>query len=660
MKTQPVVAADMAFDDCGTPYSTEYADSYHPLAGAWQQARHVFIAGNGLPQRWAGRARFVILETGFGLGNNFLATWQAWRDDPSRCERLVFISIEERPLTRADLAAVFRPEALQPLAAEFVAAWPPLTPNLHTLRFENGSVQLLLALGDIDAWLPEIVASVDGFYLDGFAPARNPRMWDLRVCKALGRMAAADATLATWTAARSVRDALTTAGFEVRAAPGTGGKRDITLARHAPRFMARSASRPGAAKVAPASAAPRRALIVGGGLAGCGLAWALAEHGWSSRVIDRHAQPAAEASGNAAGLFHGIVHAQDGTHARFNRAAALMVRGAIGTALAAHGVNGATQGLLRLETHLDPVRMQALLAREGLPPEYVQALGSSAASELAGLPLQAPAWYFPGGGWVDPAALARSYLERAGARVTWCGGRDVHALRRVAGGWELLGRDGAPIDTAPTVVLANGFDVQRLLDLPDTAISSVRGQISRIRTSAAMRGPRLPVAGAGYVIPAPEGWLTFGATSQPGDADPEVRAEDHAANLAQLARLIGSLPDSAGREWQGRTAWRATSEDRLPLIGAVPDRQAIGVGRQGGKGGASSATPLRLDQPRFVPRLPGLYAYAALGSRGITMSALGGQLLAALIAGAPLPVEAGLVDAVDPARFVSRRHNRDD
>ena len=61
----------------------------------------MFLGGNGLPQRWAGRERFVVLETGFGLGNNFLATWAAWRDDPQRCARLHFVSIERHPPTRA-------------------------------------------------------------------------------------------------------------------------------------------------------------------------------------------------------------------------------------------------------------------------------------------------------------------------------------------------------------------------------------------------------------------------------------------------------------------------------------------------------------------------------------------------------------------------------
>ncbi|HEY8710851.1 MAG TPA: tRNA (5-methylaminomethyl-2-thiouridine)(34)-methyltransferase MnmD, partial [Burkholderiaceae bacterium] len=228
MNTAPIVPATLAFNDDGVPFSPEYQDIYHPQAGALLQARHVFLGGNELPCRWQRRERFVVLEAGFGLGHNFLATWQAWRDDPQRCAQLWFISIEQHPLTHDGLTTAHRDCAMPELAVALHRAWPPLTANLHRLDFDEGRVQLLLALGDVQAWLPELVASVDAFYLDGFAPAINPRMWDERVCKALGRLAAPGATLATWSAAHAVRARLTSAGFKVRLASGTGGKRDIT------------------------------------------------------------------------------------------------------------------------------------------------------------------------------------------------------------------------------------------------------------------------------------------------------------------------------------------------------------------------------------------------------------------------------------------------
>ena len=104
MKTAPIVAAVVDFSDPAATRAPAYDDVYHPRSGAFEQARQVFLAGNGLPERWQGRARFAVLETGFGLGNNFLATWAAWHDDAERCERLHYLSLEKHPLSREDLA----------------------------------------------------------------------------------------------------------------------------------------------------------------------------------------------------------------------------------------------------------------------------------------------------------------------------------------------------------------------------------------------------------------------------------------------------------------------------------------------------------------------------------------------------------------------------
>ena len=243
MKTSPIVDARIERSAEGLPYSARFGDVYHPRSGALEQAGHVFLGGNGLPQRWAARDRFVIAETGFGLGNNFLATWAAWRADPQRSERLDFVSVELHPPTRDDIAAWPRDAQTAALAHELAAQWPPLVQGLHRLAFDDGRVRLHLAFGDAARWVPEWVARVDAFFLDGFAPDRNPAMWDERLLKALARLAAPGATAATWSAARSVRDGLTTAGFTVNKSPGSGGKRDITTARfepprHAPRSTA--------------------------------------------------------------------------------------------------------------------------------------------------------------------------------------------------------------------------------------------------------------------------------------------------------------------------------------------------------------------------------------------------------------------------------------
>lgn len=639
MKTQAIRAADIQLKD-GIPFSPEFGDVYHPAAGPAAQARHVFLGGNGLPARWAGRDRFVILEAGFGLGNNFLATWDAWRRDEARCRRLVFVSIERHPPSRQSLRELPRDESLRPLAEELESVWPPLTPNLHRLLFEGGRVELLLAFGDIASWLPEIVARVDAFYLDGFAPARNPQMWDARLFKAMARLAAPDATAATWSVARMVREGLRTAGFEVDTAAGSGGKRDITVARYAPRFQPRRAP----ARLSP-PCVPANAMIVGAGLAGCAAAWALARQGIRSTVLDRNEALASEASGNPAGLFHGIVNPQDGAHARFNRAAALETERVVRRFLSQRPGAGAVEGLLRLETASDVGRMREVLRQQGLPAEYIQAVDAREASELAGIALDRPAWHYPGGGWLRPAELARWFLDDAGDMTRFIGGVDIRGIRRAGSQWLATDASGETVAEADSVVLANAASVEQLLGDTGWPIERVRGQLSIANAAELPHLPRIPVAGSGYLLPDVDGRVIFGATVQPGVDDPDCRDADHRHNLAQLASLLGRSVGIEPGSLTGRVGWRWATDDRLPIVGAIPDIIEAG-------------TMARLDQARFVPRVEGLYVLTGLASRGITWCSLCAQVLASAISGAPAPLEASLLDAIDPARFLVRSVRR--
>ena len=603
-----------------------------------------------LAVRWRGRERFAVLETGFGHGQLFLSTWDAWRRDPQRCAKLCFIAIEPQPPTQGDLTSAHAGSTLAGLAGSMLAAWPPLTPDLHSLDFEHGQVSLMLAVGRSHTWLPELVASVDAFFIDcdsDFAGAAAGAR-DARFCKALGRLAAPEATLQATNDSPAFRADLATAGFDVRPAPG------LTIAHYKPKFKPR---RPiGRALVAASN--DRRVLIVGAGLAGCAAASALAEQGWRSTLLERRAGVAEEGSGNPAGLFHGIVNAQDGLHARFNRAAALSASAAVQTAVSAHAAHGSAAGLLRLETAMERTQMQRVLDTLALPASYVQAVTAAEASALCDMPLQFPAWYYPGGGWVQPAALARAYLAHAAGHTHLRSGIEVQALRFAAGQWQALDPHGRVIDSAPALLLANAGNALRLLGAPGWPIEKLRGQISSAAASAF--GPpgsagrsRLPIAGAGYLLPEVGGRVMFGATAQAFDDDASVRAADHRFNLEQLERLAGRALALETGALEGRTAWRWSSRDRLPVIGAVPAMACIELGQ------ATPAAPTRpTDQPRFVTRVPGLYVFMALGSRGITWSALGGRVAASVITGAPAPLGASLLDAIDPARFIMRALRR--
>lgn len=586
-----------------------------------------------LPERWRARGRFVVLTTTFADGHLFLATWLAWRRDPRRCDRLVFVAVDPQPPTLDAWLPVHDGTPLQALARELARAWPPLSANVHTLAFDGDRVQLLLACGPPASWLPALRVEADALVLEtdaGVAGASGVA----RLLTALGRRAVPGATLTLDAGVAAAQGpALAASGFVVDA-PGDGETRG-SVARYAPRARR--------ARPADGRVDARRAVVVGAGIAGAAVAQALARQGLQVEVFDRHGTSAAEASGQPAALFHGIVHADDGPYARLYRAAALEAQRCYGGAIASGAVAGAAAGLLRVAEHDDTLAaMQALLARCALPAAYVQALDAAAATQRAGLALARPAWLYPGGGWIDPAAWCRLALTEPGVHLV--GGVAVARLSRQDAAWRLHDADDRVVGAAPIVVLANARGAAPLAApwLPRPwPLRHSRGQTSLWRAAPAR--PRCALAGDGYALPTADGALVFGATREFGDpaanlpSAPELRAQDHGENVQRLQRLCGIEPPPPGT-LTGCTGWRLHTDDRLPIAGALP------VAPGGG----------RLDQGRLLAREPGLFVLAALGSRGVTLAPLLGRLVAAMAVGAPWPLEQDLVDAVDPARWQVR------
>src|SRR5258708_14859453 len=301
-----VVPAKLERDAGGTPYSSAFADVYHSTQGGLEQARHVFLAGNELPERWRERDCFTILETGFGIGLSFLAAWDAWRQDPRRPKRLHFISVEARPFELHDLSPALAPFAgLEALARALANVWPPPLAGFHRLHFDAGNVILTLLFGEAHRMLPQLVGRADAFFLDGFTPARNPDMWSPEVVRQLARLAAPGATLATWTVAGGVPAALADARFEIGTRPGFASKREMLVGR----------CRDGA----PAARAQRRAAIVGAGAAGTLAAERLASRGWEVALVDVRSEP----NTSAVGLVRPIANLRDAVNAQPSRAAFL-------------------------------------------------------------------------------------------------------------------------------------------------------------------------------------------------------------------------------------------------------------------------------------------------------------------------------------------------
>jgi tRNA 5-methylaminomethyl-2-thiouridine biosynthesis bifunctional protein len=561
---------------------------------------------HSLPGHWQGRQRFVILDLDEGAAARFEALHATWCADPRRCERLIVI-------------ALHGPESADA---------------------EHGQVQWMRLHGAPEPTLRGLQAQVDAFFL-GLAPEVSPDL-----LRRLNRLAGREALLVTPQASPALRDGLTRHGFAVDdQAPSS-----LTRAHFSPRFTA-----PPPAAFRPPHQGPRQALVIGAGLAGCAAAWALSRQGWQATVLDRQPAPAQETSGNPGGLMHGTFNAPDSLHARWFRAASLLTARLAAPAVASGQVAGDLSGLLRLEERLDQAQAAAQLARVGLPDTYLRWATPDEARQGTGLATESGGWFYPQAGWLSPGDWSRWLLAQAASvgLARFQGGLGVEALHHDPDrGWQALDAAGRVMAEAPVVVLANALAVDRLLPAPASRLKlrAVRGQTTLLPADLpGLRRPRQALSGQGYGLTLPDGQVLIGATSQPGDPDTGLRASDQRHNLGRAARLGICSPDADLFEalaLQGRVGWRATTPDRLPLIGPPPDLIAGDAMRQTGR--------TRLDglhhRPRCHGATHGLYVFTGLGSRGLTSAALGGQVLAAWITGAPFPVEAALRDALDPAR----------
>lgn len=626
---QALVPARLAYNEAGIPWSEQYGDLYHSAEGGPGQARHVFLAGNRLDQRWQGRERFTILETGFGTGLNFLATWAAWRDAPAACRRLHYIAAERHPFTAADLARLHSawPEYAD-LAAELRAAWPTLVPGLHRLELAGGRLVLTLLFGDAAPMLARLEAGVDAFYLDGFAPDRNPELWSPELLARLGQLANRGASLATWSVALPVREHLHEAGFRTDPSPGYGRKKSMLVGR----FVL---DRP------VAEQPDRRAIVLGAGVAGTTCCERLAARGWQVDLIDRRPGPGMEASGNLAGIMMPLVARDDSIAARLSRACYLYgLKAWQRPAALAAGARLAACGVMQFaRTPEQEAPMRRTVEALALPPEYLRYLDQAEAAERLGHAAPAGGWLFSQGGWANPPSLCRAALDLAGGQIRPRFGRSVAGLERIGADWRVYGEDGGMLAEAPTLILASGVDAIRFGQAAGLPIRSMRGQVTLVPEG---RLPTLTSALCrdGYAAPAVDGRHAVGA-SYDFDADPLPRPECDAGNLHRLAGLIPGLTlDAEGEQFASRVGFRPVPPDRLPIAGALPDWQAL-----------PDDTAARL---RDLPRQAGLYGLLGYASRGLVWATLLAEALACRLEGEPMPLETDLLDAVDPARFALR------
>jgi tRNA 5-methylaminomethyl-2-thiouridine biosynthesis bifunctional protein len=583
------------------PRSPRFDDIYFSPEDGLAESQAVFLNGCGLPDAWAGRRRFVVGELGFGSGLNILALIDLWRRAPPGPGAVLQVfSIEAFPMSRADAARALGVwPALADIAAPLLASWPEGRRGFHRIEWPDLGVILDLAIMEAQAALTAWSGPADAWFLDGFAPSKNPQMWDEAVFALVAARSAPGARAATFSVAGVVRRGLESAGFALTRAPGFGRKKERLEAR-LPQETAAASDRH-----------PPRVAIIGAGVAGAALARGFHRLGVVASVFDE-AVIGAGASGNPAALVTPRLDAGLGAgallHAEAFARAVQLYR--LETPFAIIGA-----GALELSTHPrdlesadKPGRFAKIAGWDGFDPGAVAVLDAEAVAAALDEASAPVAVSLRGALVLEPRQVLDAWLPQGAV------GARIDRLEPAGGVWRLLDETGALITEADIVCLAGGPAAARLAHLP---LRPVRGQVSFTETT--------PFTGraaswSGYAIPLRAGTL-FGATHARDDWGVDLRPEDDVRNLDGLR---AGRPGLAGRvdpnALSSRAALRAMTPDYLPLAGGV-------------SGPA------------------GLFVLSGLGGRGFTLAPLLGEAVAAQALGAPSPLARALSRLVDPRRF---------
>lgn len=656
-----LTSPELDWNQQGQPVARQFGDTYFSVENGLAETRYVFLGHNRLPERWQDwQGPFRIIETGFGTGLNFLATWQAFREQAHQANQdchLHFTSIEKFPLTLEQLqqALSLWPE-LEPLAQQLLEQYPLLTPGFHTLHWPQERVTLTLVFADVHEALPQLNGPVHAWYLDGFAPAKNPAMWTEALFGEMRRLSlqtwqetSTPASIATFTAAGLVKRGLKGAGFSIRKQPGFGRKRDMLAGQFG---LSCGPERPDLSSPAPWLRLPQARppgsciAVVGAGLAGCTTARALAERGYRVVLLDESGI-ASGASGNPQGGLYIKLAADDSAqHSGFYRQAyeraLTQVQQILGPA---DGKRWDNCGVVQIGwDNKEAARQQKYLDNNQPPAELIRPASAEAISQLSGNTQDNHGLLFPAAGWVAPAEFCEALvnhpaIEFQSARVT--------SLQADESGVELsMGEQALRADA---VVIATAWAAKALLPQCYLPTKKIRGQLSYLDPEGLPQHSTVLCAHS-YMPPAIDGRLCLGATYNLRSEETALTDADHQTNLSHLSDFG---PDWAAatehsRITGGRVGFRCTTPDYLPMAGPVAD-QTLFIERFAGLRRNARQIP-QAD----MPWLPGVYLNIGHGSRGLASTPLCADMIAAMIHGDASPVANSTLEALLPGRFLLR------
>lgn len=658
--------AELNWNQQGLPIATAFDDVYFSKTNGLAETRYVFLAHNQLAERWQQltATHFTIAETGFGTGLTFLCAWQLWQQHAPITAKLHYISCEQFPLSKEDMAQALAlwPE-LAPFATELLHHYQDLGPGYYRFQFANGQITLTLLVGDANELLPQLDGTVDAWFLDGFAPAKNPSLWQPTLFQSIAEKSQPGTTFSTFTAAGIVRRGLQSAGFEVNKVKGFGSKREMLCGMKSDEKKPAStittitnttATKPWFDRPTPLpSTKSNHVLIIGAGLAGACTAEALRQRGFSVTILDQQTEPAEEASGNRQGILYAKLSAFP---TPLNQLICQGYRFSLQwlTTLQKqlpHQPFWSNCGVIQLAFNDKEAERQQAIINSGLYPiSMVQAHSSAQLSALAGVAVKHSGLFFPEAGWVSPKQLCKSILQQSGIEfISQAQIKDLQWQEKKQQ-WHLTDRQQRQWQ-APAVIIAGGTHSNQLKISQYLKLSAIRGQTSHFPANNISQQLKTIICGDGYLAPELRGQHLVGATFNHQVTTNELTTEDHQANLDRLQQLAPSCYDAYLKSQStlfsdGRVGFRCTTPDFLPTIGPLVKEQAF-VEEYGNL--RNNARQTFTNKAPFQPRL---LVTTGHGSRGLISAPLAGEIIACYLTGEPMPVSRELLTALHPSRFL--------
>ena len=655
--------AKIHFNEENTPVSDKFDDVYFSNQDGLAETHYVFLEGNQLWERWVNyqEAHFVIAETGFGTGLNFFAVTTLFREfrqkhPDSPLKRLYFISFEKYPLL---LDALQQAHLAYPqfshLAQHLQQHW--LNPIQGCYRFHFDETTLDLWFGDVAENLPQLGdymnSKIDAWFLDGFAPSKNPDMWNEQLYQQMFRFTKLQGTFATFTAASAVRKGLENAGFNIKKRKGFGKKREcLSGQKTQEKLTALSTSW---FHSQPANLKEQDIAIIGGGVASLCTAISLVKRGAKITIYCEDEQTALNASGNKQGAFYPQLSDDNERNIRFYIHA---------FAYGHQFLQWAIQQQIEFEYEFCGVALCAYnekaesklnkIAELNLPSDLYQSLSQTELSEKVGLPLPFGGAFIPKGAWLAPRQLVQhafAFLEKKGVQIKTS--QKATELSQTENGWQITTAENETF-CHEVVVLANGHKLTEFEQTQKLPLYPVRGQVSQIPTSEKLLKLKTVLCYDGYLTPVDQAKTShcIGASHVRDNATREFSLTEQQENQQKIQQ---NIPEEWTKEVDtsgnlARIGVRCSVRDLTPMMGAVPHFSAQQTQYQ------NLFNLRRRKQPiKQAENYPNLYLIGALGSRGLTSAPFLGETLASLIYAEPLPMSEDLIHNLMPNRSWVRR-----